>query len=156
MKKTFILFLLVVFFTSCIKEVLDNSDSKKLRGTWRIREVKVVSGNGNFTGVDFREGEFTFIKDGTLQFRNASGEMYTGTWLLDNKKEQTDCYIAPDGNTVCADTWNTTLYLNAKTANGQQKKAAYFEYLSFSGNTNLKATFRTTPVHSYEYRLEKK
>jgi len=86
MKKIYsVFFVLSIFLMSaCSKDFLKPYDDRII-GTWQIADVNRTVLGCNVDILPFREGSFSFMKDGTLTFTNTAGEVFKGTWDIRKK-----------------------------------------------------------------------
>lgn len=159
MKKIFLAFLFPLFLSGCVKEVIHGIDEaknqEKITGTWYLKKIEPVNNQPALNGLHFLYGQFIFQANSTFGFNMVTGESYQGTWLMSSREAIPDCYTSANGSEICIPKWNRLLDLDALQVNGQQRKTATFEYLSFQTDTRFTALIYVG-FSGYRYYFEKK
>ena len=85
MKKIYTsVFVSILILTGCSKDFLKSYDDRII-GTWQITDVNKFGIGGSTGNLPFKEGSFSFMKDGTMTFTNSSGDVFKGTWDISKK-----------------------------------------------------------------------
>ena len=84
MKKLYVASAVLFMLAGCSKDFLKSYD-RRIVGSWYISQVNRVGICGNFEELAFREGTFTFNRDGTLTFTDGSGNVSTGSWDIQKR-----------------------------------------------------------------------
>jgi hypothetical protein len=153
MKKILHLFAITVLLASCEKESLSRS---QLIGSWEIKKILPLDANSDIRGLDFRNGIFTFNKNGSFVLTD-NVDTYEGHWILHRDEYSTNCNTDQDGIEVCDHDWTETLELEATQTSTQQKKAATFQFVAFLNEHSFTGKLYS-PVGrpAFEYTFEKK
>jgi hypothetical protein len=135
MKKisTLALFLPVVLFYGCSKDVLKRYD-KRIVGTWRISDVDRFGIGGDRDHLPFVDGNFTFRDDGTLTYVDATNANFEGTWDIVKK--------------TINDETVRSLHVTAIDFNNQLVLSEYYDDIKFLGTNHFKANILRT-LHTY-------
>ncbi len=81
-----VLLLGLLFITSCSIEDLIERKEERLVGGWEIDRARFDEDGFSFSDNvinEYRGDELTFYADGSLEYREDNGELFTGTWYLD-------------------------------------------------------------------------
>ena len=138
MKKLYILisFTIILLPVSCSKDFLKSYD-KRIRGTWRLTDIDRY-GFGS-TSRQFSSGLFTFSDDGELTYVADNGDTSTGSWNIQRRWSQGNCYMDDNGNRNCNDRYIRSLAISVVNFSTQQFKAEYFDEIVFTGTNKFNA-----------------
>ena len=86
MKKiyTSVFVLSFLLLAGCSKDFLKAYDDRII-GTWQITDVDRFGIGGSINNLPFRDGSFSFMRDGSMTFTSSSGEVFKGTWDIQKK-----------------------------------------------------------------------
>jgi hypothetical protein len=129
MKKIYTAVFVVLFFflPGCSKDFLKSYDDRII-GTWQITDVNKVGIGGSTGNLPFRDGSFSFMKDGSMVFTSSSGEIFKGTWNIQKK------IVNDDNNSVYH-----SLQITTANFNTQQILGEYYDDINFTGTNHIKA-----------------
>ena len=128
MKKIYTsVFVSLLLLAGCRKDFLKSYDDRII-GTWQITDVNKLGIGGSTNNLPFREGSFSFMKDGTMTFTNSSGNVFKGTWDIQKKR------INDDNSTVYH-----SLQITAVNFNTQEVLGEYYDDINFTGTDHIKA-----------------
>jgi hypothetical protein len=139
MKKIYSTSLLIslLFFSGCSKDILKSYD-ERIIGDWQITEVNRVGFGGNTDNLPFKEGTFTFKRDGSLTYTNSNGAVYKGSWEIVKKR-----YDEEDVR--------RSLQITAVDFTNQNFLSEYYDDMNFTGTNHFKANiiqnFHTYVTH---------
>lgn len=145
MKKiyTSVFVLSILLLAGCSKDFLKSYDDRII-GTWQITDVNKFGIGGSISDLPFREGSFSFMKDGTLTFTDAAGAVFKGTWDIQKK------YIdSGDDETVYH-----SLQITAVNFTTQEVLGQYYDDINFTGTNHIKAKI-ISGAHTYVTHLER-
>jgi len=144
MKKIYTsVFVLSVLFFGCSKDFLKSYDDRII-GTWQITEINKTGLGGSISSLPFREGSFSFAKDGTLTFTDPAGNIFKGTWDI-QKKVIND---SDNGNVY------HSLHIIAVNFTTQQMLGQYYDDINFTGTNHIKAKI-ISGIHTYVTHLKR-
>ena len=81
-----ILLLGLFLITSCSTEELIERKEDRIIGSWEIDRARFDEDGFSFSDnviSEYRGDELTFFADGSLEYIEDNGEIYTGTWYID-------------------------------------------------------------------------
>ena len=139
MKKIYSISLLIslLFFSGCSKDILKSYD-ERIIGDWQITEVNRVGFGGNTDNLPFKDGTFTFKRDGSLTYTNSTGAVYKGSWEIVKKRY--------DEENV-----RRSLQITAVDFTNQNFLSEYYDDMNFTGTDHFKANiiqnFHTYVTH---------
>ena len=139
MKKIYSTSLLIslLFFSGCSKDILKSYD-ERIIGDWQITEVNRVGFGGNTDNLSFKDGTFTFKRDGSLTYTNSTGAVYKGSWEIVKKR-----YDEEDVR--------RSLQITAVDFTNQNFLSEYYDDMNFTGTNHFKANiiknFHTYVTH---------
>ena len=139
MKKIYSASLLIslLFFSGCSKDILKSYD-ERIIGDWQITEVNRVGFGGNTDNLPFKDGTFTFKRDGSLTYTNSTGAVYKGSWEIVKKR-----YDEEDVR--------RSLQITAVDFTNQNFLSEYYDDMNFTGTNHFKANiiknFHTYVTH---------
>ena len=139
MKKIYSASLLIslLFFSGCSKDILKSYD-ERIIGDWQITEVNRVGFGGNTDNLPFKDGTFTFKRDGSLTYTNSTGAVYKGSWEIVKK-----WYDEEDVR--------RSLQITAVDFTNQNFLSEYYDDMNFTGTNHFKANiiknFHTYVTH---------
>ena len=139
MKKIYSTSLLIslLFFSGCSKDILKSYD-ERIIGDWQITEVNRVGFGGNTDNLPFKDGTFTFKRDGSLTYINSTGAVYKGSWEIVKK-----WYDEEDVR--------RSLQITAVDFTNQNFLSEYYDDMNFTGTNHFKANiiknFHTYVTH---------
>jgi len=139
MKKIYSTSLLIslLFFSGCSKDILKSYD-ERIIGDWQITEVNRVGFGGNTDNLPFKDGTFTFKRDGSLTYTNSTGAVYKGSWEIVKKR-----YDEEDVR--------RSLQITAVDFTNQNFISEYYDDMNFTGTNHFKANiiknFHTYVTH---------
>jgi hypothetical protein len=144
MKKiyTSVFVLSFLLLAGCSKDFLKSYDDRII-GTWRITDVNKIGIGGSTSNLPFKDGSFSFMKDGTMTFTSTSGEIFKGTWDIQKKVMNDD-----DGTVY------HSLQITAVNFNTQQVLGEYYDDINFTGTNHIKARI-ISGAHTYVTHLER-
>lgn len=132
-----------LLLAGCSKDFLKSYEDRII-GTWQITDVNKFGFGGNTGNLPFREGSFSFMKDGTMTFTNSAGEVFKGTWDIQKK-----VINGSDDRTVYHG-----LQITAVNFTTQQVLGEYYDDINFSGTNRIKAKI-ISGMHTYVTHLER-
>lgn len=137
MKKIYTTSLLIsfLFFSGCSKDILKSYD-ERIIGDWKITEVNRVGFGGNTDNLPFKDGTFSFKKDGTLTYVNSTGAVYKGSWEIVKKRYD-------DNQDV-----RRSLQITAVDFTNQSVLSEYYDDMNFTGTDHFKANIISN-FHTY-------
>ena len=139
MKKIYSTSLLIslLFFSGCSKDILKSYD-ERIIGDWQITEVNRVGFGGNTDNLPFKDGTFTFKRDGSLTYTNSTSAVYKGSWEIVKKR-----YDEEDVR--------RSLQITAVDFTNQNFISEYYDDMNFTGTNHFKANiiknFHTYVTH---------
>ncbi|RYG44042.1 MAG: hypothetical protein EOO01_20225 [Chitinophagaceae bacterium] len=155
MKKiySFTLFLLLMILAGCSKDFLKRYE-KRIEGTWELVDIDRV-GIGGGGGFAFSEGLFTFGDDGRLEYTNAAGQVYKGSWDIRRDWVSGQCSTDDNGNSDCNDRNVKSLQITAVDFTNQDVRSEYFNEMVFTGTNRFKA-YIYSGFSSYVFRFRRR
>lgn len=132
MKRIFLPAMLLIFMSilqGCSKDFLRRYE-KRIIGTWRITSINTFGIGGNSHTLPFPDGTFAFNNDGSLLYRNLSGEEFTGTWTIDK------IFDDNDGT-------RRSLHVTAVNHSTQEILSEYYQEMIFLGTNHFKSTIES-------------
>lgn len=143
MKKIYTsVFVSILLLAGCSKDFLKSYEDRII-GTWQITEVNKFGIGGSTSNLPFREGSFSFMKDGTMTFTNSSGDVFKGTWDIQKKR------INDDNGTVYH-----SLQITAVSFNTQDVLGEYYDDINFTGTDHIKAKIISS-THTFITHLKR-
>lgn len=138
MKKHYfiVIFTIIIFPLSCSKDFLKSYD-KRIQGTWRLTDIDRF-GFGS-TSSQFQNGLFTFQEDGRLVYVSDAGDTSLGSWNINRRWSQGNCYTDDNGNRNCNDRYIRNLSVSVINFNTQQFRSEYFDEINFTGTNRFNA-----------------
>jgi len=138
MKKHYIIiiFTIIISAAACSKDFLKSYD-KRIQGTWRLADVDRF-GFGS-TNTQFSSGLFTFMEDGELIYINDAGDTSTGSWNIQRRWSQGNCYTDDNGNRNCNDRYIRSLSISVVNFTTQQFLSEHFDEINFTGTNRFNA-----------------
>jgi hypothetical protein len=138
MKKYYLIFIftIIVLPISCSKDFLKSYD-KRIQGTWRLTDIDRF-GFGS-ASTQLSNGLFTFQDDGKLIYVNDAGDSSTGSWNINRRWSQGNCYTDADGNRNCNDRYIKSLGISVVNFSNQQFLSEYFDEINFTGTNRFNA-----------------
>lgn len=156
MKKLYLFILPILFFSlfaGCSKDFLKRYE-ERIEGTWSLVDVDRRGWNTSTSGVPFRDGTFIFSDGGSLEYINASGERYQGSWTIRKRWVTGSCYTDDNGNYNCDDRYIRSLQIHAINFVTQDVITEFFDDMVFTGTNRFKA-FIYTVSSTYIYRFRR-
>jgi len=155
MKKIYLLILLLstLVFSGCSKDFLKRYE-KRIEGTWDLIDVDRIGFGGSTSDVTFRDGRFTFSENGDLEYINASGQVYQGSWDIRRDWVSGQCYTDENGNSECDDRNVKSLHITAVDFTNQDVRSEFFNEIIFTGTNRFKA-YVYSGVRSYVFRFRR-
>jgi hypothetical protein len=123
----------LLFLLGCSKDFL-KSYERRIVGSWLITDVNRVGLGGSTDHLPFKQGTLVFNDDGSLNYTNASGAIYKGSW--DIRKKNVD------------DEKVQSLQITAVDFSNQNVLTEYYDDLTFTGTNHFKATINSG-AHTY-------
>jgi hypothetical protein len=127
----------LLFFSGCSKDILKSYD-ERIIGDWQITEVNRIGFGGNTDNLPFKDGTFTFKRDGSLTYTNSTGAVYKGSWEIVKKR-----YDEEDVR--------RSLQITAVDFTNQNFLSEYYDDMNFTGTNHFKANiiknFHTYVTH---------
>ena len=153
MKKIYIpvLLALTFFLATCSKDFLKSYD-KRIKGTWRLTDVDRFGFGSSST--PFRNGLFTFTDDGQLTYVNDAGDTSTGTWDIQRRWSQGNCYTDDNGNNNCDDRYIRSLSVSVINFTTQEFRSEYFDEIVFTSTNRFHAIIHLG-AGSYVFRFKR-
>jgi len=138
MKKIYALSFLsfVIIVAACSKDFLKSYD-KRIQGTWRLTDIDRF-GFGS-TSTQFRNGLFNFLDDGQLIYVSEAGDTSTGSWNIQRRWSQGNCYTDADGNRNCNNRYIRNLSISVVNFATQELRSEYFDEINFTGTNRFNA-----------------
>jgi hypothetical protein len=136
MKKIYLLtaISITLLIAACSKDFLKSYD-KRIQGTWRLTDIDRF-GFGS-TNTQFTSGLFTFIDDGKLIYVSDGGDTSTGSWNIQRRWSQGNCYTDDNGNRNCNDRYIRSLSISVVNFSTQQFLSEYFDEINFTGTNRF-------------------
>ena len=131
-----------LLLAGCSKDFLKSYDDR-IVGTWQITDINKVGIGGSTSSLPFRDGSFSFMKDGSMTFTSSSGEVFKGTWDIQKK-------VMNDDNSSVYH----SLQITAVNFNTQQVLGEYYDDINFTGTNHIKARI-ISGAHSYITHLKR-
>jgi hypothetical protein len=146
MKKLYYLLLAgsLLFLSNCSKDFLKSYDDRII-GTWHIDHVNKIGFGGDTDNLPFKEGNFNFMKDGTMTYTDASGNVYKGTWDIQKK--------TINDNNGDASVFRS-LQITAVNFTSQEVVSEYYDDISFVGTDYIRAKI-FSPYRTYITHLRR-
>jgi hypothetical protein len=145
--------LLVFIFAGCSKDFLKRYE-ERIEGTWNLSDVDRRGWNTSTSSVHFRDGTFIFSDDGSLEYINATGERYQGSWNIRKRWVTGNCYTDDNGNYNCDDRYIRSLQILAINFVTQDVITEFFDDIIFTGTNRFNA-FIYTGNSTYIYRFRR-
>lgn len=144
MKKiyTSVFVLSLLLLAGCSKDFLKAYDDR-IVGTWQITDVNKFGIGGSTSNLPFRDGSFSFMKDGSMTYTSSSGEVFKGTWDIEKK-------VINDENSSVYH----SLQITAVNFNTQQVLGEYYDDINFTGTNHIKARI-ISGARTYVTHLER-
>jgi hypothetical protein len=139
MKHLYAIAISASLLTSCSKDFLKPFEDR-IVGTWQITDVNRVGVGGSSSEIHFREGAFTFNEDGTLEYIDANGDVYNGSW--DIRKRTIDNNIIRN------------LQITAVNFNSQTVLSEFYDEMNFRGTDHFVAKINT-PFRTFVTHFER-
>jgi hypothetical protein len=135
MKKIYTAIILFSFLLAfgCSKDFLKSYD-RRIIGSWRIADINKTGFGGDTGDLPFQEGQFTFHEDGTLNYVNAAGTTYQGTWNIEKKNYDETVY--------------KSLEITVVNFTNQQVLGEYYDEINFTSTDHFKARINSG-LHTY-------
>lgn len=122
-----------ILLSSCSKDFLKSYD-RRIIGTWNITDVDRNGFGGSTSDLPFKDGQFSFSSNGSLTYRDAAGQSFTGTWSIQKKY------------------WNDQTYqsLEIQVVNftTQEMRSEYYDDINFTSSGHFNARIEQG-LHSY-------
>jgi hypothetical protein len=131
-----------LLLAGCSKDFLKSYDDR-IVGTWQITDINKVGIGGSTSSLHFRDGSFSFMKDGSMTFTSSSGEVFKGTWDIQKK-------VMNDDNSSVYH----SLQITAVNFNTQQVLGEYYDDINFTGTNHIKANI-ISGAHTYITHLKR-
>lgn len=155
MKKIYSAVLIPITFiisSGCSKDVLKNYEDR-IEGSWRLDDVDRI-GFGNLS-LPFNEGKFVFTAGGKLEYTNASGVSYNGSWDMRRRVISGNCNTDNNGNRQCNDRSVRSLQITAVDFQNQDVRSEYFDEIVFTSTNRFKAyIYLSTRTYVFRFRRE--
>lgn len=119
--------------SSCSKDFLKPFEDRII-GTWRITDVNRVGVGGSSSEVRFRNGSFTFNENGTLEYTDPDGNIYSGSWDIQKR--------SIDNNII------RNLQITAVDFNSQLVLSEFYDEMNFRGTDHFVARINT-PLRTF-------
>ena len=141
MKLYFFPVLMISFFllTGCSKDFLKRYEDRIEGGTWRLTDVDRIGWGGGSENLPFREGQFVFMENGTLEYTNNNGELFRGNWDIRRRWTSGQCYTDENGNYECNDRQVKSMQVTAINFTTQDVRSEFFDEIIFTGTNRFKA-----------------
>ena len=123
MKKLYLL-LLPALLMGCSKDFLKPYDDRIEGGTWELYDVNSFGIGGGYS-LSFTNGKFRFFDNGELEYTDADGNLYEGSWNI--RKE----YVG--------DETTRQLIITAVDFASQRVVSETFDDMQFTGTDRFKA-----------------
>jgi hypothetical protein len=156
MKGIYLLSILVFFsslFVGCSKDFLKRYE-ERIQGTWNLIDVDRIGFNGSTSGLPFRDGQFTFSDEGSLEYVSTAGDTLQGSWDLRKRWMTGNCYKEDNGNYNCDDRYVRSMQINAINFITQDVRSEYFDEIIFTGTNRFKA-YIYTGFSTYVFRFRR-
>ena len=155
MKKLYFLILLFPALLSlgCSKDFLKRYEDR-IEGTWQLTDVDRIGWGGSTSGLNFRDGLFTFTDNGGLEYVSTSGQVYQGSWDMRRDWVRDRCYTNEDGYNECDDRYVRSMQVTAVDFTNQEIRSEYFDEIIFTSTNRFKA-YIYTGSRSYVFRFKR-
>ena len=155
MKKFYFLILLFPALLSlgCSKDFLKRYEDR-IEGTWQLTDVDRIGWGGSTSGLNFRDGLFTFTDNGGLEYVSTSGQVYQGSWDMRRDWVRDRCYTNEDGYNECDDRYVRSMQVTAVDFTNQDIRSEYFDEIIFTSTNRFKA-YIYTGSRSYVFRFKR-
>ena len=155
MKKFYFLILLFPALLSlgCSKVFLKRYEDR-IEGTWQLTDVDRIGWGGSTSGLNFRDGLFTFSDNGGLEYVSTSGQVYQGSWDMRRDWVRDRCYTNEDGYNECDDRYVRSMQVTAVDFTNQEIRSEYFDEIIFTSTNRFKA-YIYTGSRSYVFRFKR-
>ena len=155
MKKFYFLILLFPTLLSlgCSKDFLKRYEDR-IEGTWQLTDVDRIGWGGSTSGLNFRDGLFTFSDNGGLEYVSTSGQVYQGSWDMRRDWVRDRCYTNEDGYNKCDDRYVRSMQVTAVDFTNQDIRSEYFDEIIFTSTNRFKA-YIYTGSRSYVFRFKR-
>ena len=155
MKKFYCLILLFPTLLSlgCSKDFLKRYEDR-IEGTWQLTDVDRIGWGGSTSGLNFRDGLFTFSDNGGLEYVSTSGQVYQGSWDMRRDWVRDRCYTNEDGYNECDDRYVRSMQVTAVDFTNQDIRSEYFDEIIFTSTNRFKA-YIYTGSRSYVFRFKR-
>lgn len=125
--------------SGCSKDFLKSYDDRII-GTWQITDVNKFGFGGDIDNLPFRDGSFTFSKDGSMTYTSSTGAVYNGTWDIQKKTIDDNVY--------------RSLQITAVNFSTQKVLGEYYDDINFTGTDHIRARI-ISGAHTYVTHLKR-
>jgi hypothetical protein len=141
MKKLYMVIIPLVTLTAgCSKDFLKSYDKRIVGGTWELYDVNSIGVGGRSSQV-FNNGFFTFFDSGELEYTDAQGNVYQGSWDI---RREYQAYN--DGST-------RGLFITAVNFQTQRVLTAYFDEILFTGTNRFKTMiYKAGRTYTFKFK----
>ena len=155
MKKFYLIVLLLptLLALSCSKDFLKRYEDR-IEGTWQLTDVDRIGWGGSTSGLNFRDGLFTFTDNGGLEYVSTSGQVYQGSWDMRRNWVRDRCYTNEDGYNECDDRYVRSMHVTAVDFTNQDIRSEYFDEIIFTSTNRFKA-YIYSGSRSYVFRFKR-
>lgn len=122
MKKIYTILLVITstLLSSCFKDY-----DEKIIGNWQLEDVDKVGFGNSSSNLPFRDGFFSFMEGGDLQYTTLNGQVYQGTWRIRNENNGEDA--------------TQSLHITAVNFTTQEVRSEFFNDMNFTRKGRFKA-----------------
>ena len=157
MKKIYLLSVLIVaasLCSRCSKDFLKRYEDRIEGGVWTLTDVDRIGWGGSNPDLAFRDGQFTFLENGQLEYTSNQGEIYKGNWDIRRVWVSGQCYTDEDGSYECDDRYVRSLKITAVNFSTQEIRSEFFDEIIFTGTNRFKA-YLYSGSRSYVFRFRR-